>query len=417
MTGPYLEWDLLTLNRMRRSLLSLFILPLVTPLFANALPSYCYSETVHEIQRPYAGQKGTFSYRYGSGSEILPDDKVVVFIPGGPGQTSLDMSIALPSEFKLVRIDPRGVGCNENSALENADFNSETLARDVLAVVRDLKLKNYMLQGISYGTIVATMAASLAAEEKVPAPSAVVLEGVIGRAFHNQEYIQGYLDAWARVKTKISAEVLNLFRKTSLPFGFTSEQWAAWLSSSLIYGELPDSDEYILTELPNLDSGHGEDARKFLRNRIARGIAEPSPAKTKLYRQIACREFVPDVRDVKFDFDLVGGELVATDKNLCSGLQLDRPFDSERYQISSPIYYFSGALDPATPLPQAQWHFDSQQGEAKTWVIVEKGGHQALSANLSDCSNDIWRAIGENDSKKMREVLKTCALKTQVRGK
>lgn len=387
----------------------------MTPMIAQALPGYCDSQSVHQIQRPYAkgaAAKPSFIYRYSLGSEIRPNDPVVIFIPGGPGQTSMDMSIAIPSEFQLVRIDPRGVGCNEVSDLSDEDFNSEVLARDVLAVVRDLKLKKYIIHGISYGTIVATMAASLAESEGTPPPSAVVLEGVIGRAFQPGEYIQAYFDRWAQIKTSVSPEVLDLFKRTPLPFGLSSQEWAAWISSNLIFGILPDGENYLLSELANLEVQHIEQ-QKFFRNRVVRAVVAPSEAKTRLYRQIACREMVPDVRDVKYDFDFIGGNLTATDKNLCSGLTLDRGFDAKKYPVKSPLYYFSGDLDPVTPPAQARYHFDSQTGP-RTLLTVHQGGHQPLSVNMGDCSPEIWRALATGITSRVITSLKDCSLTTQV---
>ena len=393
-----------------------FFLTATLPLVSQALPSYCNSETVHEITRPYANSSGTFTYRYSIGSEVQPNDPVVIFVPGGPGQTSMDMSIAIPNEFILVRTDPRGVGCNEVDGLTDEDFNSEVLARDVLAIVRDLKLKKYMIHGISYGTIVATMAASLAESENTLPPSTLVLEGVIGKAFQPGEYSEGYFQNWKNVKPLISDSILNLFNYSPLPFGLSSQEWAAWISSNLIYGILPSGDNYLLNEISNLDGNHSLAEKRAFKNRVLRAIAPPTPAKTRIYQQIACREMVPDVHDVKFDFDFINGDLVATDRNLCTGLSLDRPFDAKKYPVKSPIYYFTGDTDPVTPLYQAQYHFDSQSAH-RSWVVVSKGGHQALSANLADCSRDVWMALYRGSDQMVSDALRTCAAPTRTERK
>jgi surfactin synthase thioesterase subunit len=53
----------------------------------------------------------------------------------------------------------------------------------VLAIVEELRLDDYMLYGISYGTLLATLVASRAEERGLPLPKAIVLEGVLGMAF------------------------------------------------------------------------------------------------------------------------------------------------------------------------------------------------------------------------------------------
>ncbi|MCB9073880.1 MAG: alpha/beta hydrolase [Bdellovibrionaceae bacterium] len=381
-----------------------------------ALPNYCNSEVVHQIQRPYAKGKKTFSYRYSVRDDINTEENenVVVFVPGGPGQTSMDMLIALPNDFRLVRIDPRGVGCNENVALTDEDFTSEILAQDILAVVRDLHLKKYILHGISYGTVVATMVASLAESQKTVLPQAVVLEGVIGNAYGPDEYYKGYLSVWNRIKPQLPINIQHMLIQEPLPLGLSSKEWAAWITSNLIYGVLPQGDDAAVTQLLRLNAiqKSANDKEKLL-SLIQHFIAPPTAGRTQIYTQITCRELVPDVRDVKFDFDLKGGDIVISNQNLCRNIKMDHPFDSKRYPVKSPIYYFSGEHDPVTPISQAQYHFNNQTG-TRTWVQVSKGGHPALSVNLADCSPQVWQAIAENSSDKFKTAMQSCAARTSI---
>jgi pimeloyl-ACP methyl ester carboxylesterase len=397
----------------------------VTPLFfiwvilaagsaGASLPGHCRSSTVHVIERPVGSDStATFPYRYsvseGDGSAVA----TIIFIPGGPGQTSMDAALSIPGEFSVVRTDPRGMGCNEFDGFQPQHLSSQAIAEDVLALIRDLKPKRYFLYGISYGTVVATLVTAQAEREGLTLPQAVVLEGTIGRAFRADEYARGYFERWKDVKSNLDASTRDELTR-EIPFGLSSKEWAAWLSSILIYGTLPSGVDYASDELSALSS---VDRRESLGMRVRRMVLPPTEAKKKIYREIICRELVPDVRDVKFDFDFLSGELVDTDQRLCSGIPFNRPYNSADHKSSVPLFYFSGDRDPVTPRFQVETHFQGQTAP-RLWIELADGGHQALAANLADCSDGLWRAIGEVSETKLRTSLKSCANgeKISIRG-
>lgn len=383
---------------------------------AGAEGGYCGNESVQKIERPFFAKNpaaGKFTYKFSYIKRDDPDATVLIFIPGGPGQTSMDMGLSLPDEFAVVRTDPRSVGCNQVE-FPAESLTSEELARDVLAIVREIKPKRYILHGISYGTVVATMAAALAAEENVAPPMAVVLEGTMGRVYSADEYVKTYLKGWSDLKQKLPNAILKQFQGPKFPLGFTSKEWAAWVSSMLIYGITPAGDNLLKENLLRLNPALNDGERQSLIAQLKRVQALPTPEKIKLYSEIICRELVPDVRDVKFDFDFVNGDLVASSDRLCGKIPLSRPYDSAAYQIKAPIYYFSGNLDPATPPAHANYHFENQKGP-KTLISVMNGGHQALSGNLMDCANEVWRAIEKNES--LLSALSKCAQKDHIKIK
>lgn len=373
------------------------------------LPHRCLGENAHSIPRDH------FVYRYTMSEGTDPSAPTVIFIPGGPGQTSTDAPLSIPGEFSLIRTDPRGVGCNQSDTLTDADLTSEQIAKDILAIVRDRHLTRYILHGISYGTVVATMAAALAPAEHTPPPLAVVLEGTIGRAFHAGEYDKGYISRWQKLRAQIPARLLSELSQANLPLGISSRQMASWISAMTIFGEVPTGVDYGLFQLQRLDQVHeNPDDADNLRGLIRTLTAPPSAARLRLYRDITCHELVPDMRDVVYDFDLKNGELVDSGLRLCDGEALDRPFDAGNYPVSAPIYYFSGREDPATPPFQARYHFETQKAQ-RTLVSIANGGHQALSNTLGDCVTPIWRAIAHNDSDEFDSALKSCSLGSQAR--
>lgn len=108
---------------------------------------------------------GTFPYRYElSFVNKDPEATTAVYLPGGPGGGSIGETARFQENFptmNLVLIDPRGVGCNFQGpdGFKLRQLSTEEHARDVLDVIKQLKLKNFIIYGISYGTVVGTKVA------------------------------------------------------------------------------------------------------------------------------------------------------------------------------------------------------------------------------------------------------------------
>ncbi len=391
---------------------------------AQNLPRYCSSEAVREVSRPHYsdGRSGVMKLRYGYADREDPNSPVIIFVPGGPGQTSMDAPLSYPSQVSTVRTDPRGVGCNESDSIPTDSLSSEAIAKDILAIVRDLKPKRYFIHAISYGTIPATIAAARAKAENTQLPEAVILEGTIGKAFQPDEYVSNYLTQWKKLKASLPADVVKQISSNPLPFGLSSRDFATWIAAILPFGTLPgDLDtSYARSELMKLSSSASKDEREALLARIKKTLTPPTAAKTRLYKEIACREFVPDVRDVKYDFTWENGDLGIANTSLCDGKKFDREYDSAQYQIPVPVYYFAGDADPITPTAQWKAHFDGQQGQ-KLATTVTGGGHPALSVNMSDCSQQVWDSIlqhpeFEGSEARLKAITAKCAMQTQVRS-
>ncbi len=377
--------------------------------FSKTLPSYCYSKVVKIIQRPVAeGSQSLFDYRYSVSPGSNPDLPVVIFVPGGPGQTSMEMPFGIPTEFTLIRTDPRSMGCNSGAAFPDEGLSSKMIAEDLLALIQDLSPRNYILYGISYGTMVATMVANLAEKSNVTPPTALVLEGTIGRAFKEGEYFKDTLNRWRWLKGSLSPEVQEILDKSEVPLGVSSKQWAAWLSTALIHGVLPSGGDYAIDELMLLDPSQPDSYRQGLQFRVKKMSEPPSPDRVRIYKNIACQEIASDIRDIKYDFDWQNGNLIVTDDRFCDGIPFQKRFDAKQYPVTIPIYYFIGDLDPVTPGFQSDYHFESQKGP-RYRINVANGGHNSFATNLADCAGSIWMAIGTNNESLLTEGLSKCA--------
>lgn len=374
------------------------------------LPSACRGDTVRTVAVETGGR--LFAYRYAYRPAEDPDMPVVFNIPGGPGQGSIGMPLSVPYEFGIVRTDPLGAGCNANAALSADALDSEALAAAVLAVVRDLHPRRYVLYGASYGTVVATIAASKARDAGLPDPVAVVLEAVIGRAYRPEESQQGFLAGWTRLKKRLPPGAVRVLSQDPPPLGVAPEIWGGWIQQLLLYGASPGGgDGFAVDALSKLDPAAPEEGRQLVLDML-RQFAQPADAAhVALYRSIVCREIDGATRGQQTDVALRGGELVPLDPGFCGGSSMTRPFDAARYPVSAPIFYFSGGEDPATPEFQTRCHYESQRSAAKTWVSVPTGGHLSLTDNLMDCQDALWKDIAATGGSRFPALLRTCGVR------
>ena len=375
---------------------------------------------------PEVSGSPTFRYAFQWVVAAEPGFPTVILLPGGPGECAIQKGVPgdLPKGFGLIRTDPRGLGCNFTGELIPRDsISTRNLALDVLGIVNHLWLKHYYLYGVSYGTELATVAAGLAEAGAASKPDAVILEGVLGRAFRPNEVFDGFVERWTQIRAEVAPSVREKLDSLSANhglLGLPAEEWPSAIANLMLIGAGPQLGDLAKFYLAKLSDDATEKDRTELRSTIhAFGSqnGNPKPQAQALYREIACRELASEVfastQDLAFVFDR--GRLLPVRGELCAGIPLDRPYDSAEWPTSAPIYYFEGAHDPSTPLKQALYHFETQTRSRRTFVTVPEGGHIDFLYGLKDCSGAIWSAIAANDGS-LEAALSTCKLRTELRS-
>ena len=115
---------------------------------------------------PEQADSPTFGYSYKVFPGTDPNAATIVFLPGGPGGTSISVERDedhAPASYTLIATDPRGVGCNAAPSSDyypDEFYSSLHFADDVIAIIEREKLDNYLIYGVSYGTQLATMVAT-----------------------------------------------------------------------------------------------------------------------------------------------------------------------------------------------------------------------------------------------------------------
>jgi pimeloyl-ACP methyl ester carboxylesterase len=389
-------------------------------------PRDCFRPDVSRIELPiYSDRPGSATFIYRWQRKLKNPDSatpIIVYVPGGPGGTSMDFSpenpffdfiaitFGLPKSYDIILTDPRGRGCNRDKAnpLPDDAFQSAYLADDILAMIRHLHLQNYILMGHSYGSMLATEIAARAGRGEAAIPRAVVISGIVGKAFAPFEQENAFELEWSLVRAKLPADIAAQFPRTlaeirfspSAPFGASGEAWFVYIKSQLTQGEVWIGGKRLLPSLQEQLTGafSGDtDKRNKLLEAVKASLANSSDlGNSPIFLQIGCRELFS-----KQDEDC---------RN--RGIKADRPFDSASWQVPAPIYYVQGEHDPNTPPSGARYHYLHQQSPSRTLISVPSAGHGVMGA-LMECKDVFWQSI-LNGGVDLQQSLNTCTVKPKV---
>lgn len=402
---------------MKKYVLCLFALIAGFAFAEDPAPPQCDPTGLCMILRPVhdnAGKPNSIPYhfRYRAAQNGAP---TVVYIPGGPGATSTEYADRdlghLPPEFGMILTDPRFTGTNQiaiRSEFTNA-IHSLAVAEDILAALRSLGVRDYILWGTSYGTIPATIAASIAKDFQ---PRAVILDGTVGRAMKFSEYHASFQKIWKHYKSQIDPETLRLFENRVQDFIerklFTAAQFGSLLQLLIL---TPTNREDGSNQLFSIINGIAHGDEKELLSPLQEAVKDTSLSDFESERHdsfheiITCNEVSADD-----DFDSLydGKNFFFKANGTCKGFDHRTPYDSKNYQIQSPIYYTQGELDPATPKTQTLYHFDHQTSAAAKFIIeVPNGEHSPLDADLKACDPAFWQSLAR-DPKAGAQALQPC---------
>jgi fermentation-respiration switch protein FrsA (DUF1100 family) len=117
---------------------------------------------------------------------------------------------------------------------------------------------------------------------------------------------------------------------------------------------------------------------------------------------------------------IVDGKLVASGDDRCLARKLPfEPYDSARFPLLSPIFYFQGENDPAVPIRKARHHYDNQKLTSRAFVTVPGGGHGPMSINLQSlgCTPALWHAIDRLDALAFSTAVALCPAGLTLEGR
>jgi pimeloyl-ACP methyl ester carboxylesterase len=386
------------------------------------LAPQCKTDEIVAVTRPRnskspSGETFTYRVRFKKPRAGLP---TVVHLPGGPGLPSIaaDTPSWLPEGYGLVETDPRGVGCNpvKLQGDEATFFRTEEITKDVVAAIGELKLDAYLLHGHSYGTVLATHVADALAKSRLPKPAAVVLEGVLGRAFTEEWMGQSYVDQWNIHKKTLPPAVLETLRADE-PLGIEPKVWGNFFMMVTSQFGAQATDNALMLLAPDA-AGKTDPAKvEQLRQAVTTlgGITPTEGAGHTLQRFVACRELSRDIPDDNVDVILKDGEIAKSPDagSLCTGLSMEEPFHVKDHLYPFRTYYVLGGNDPATPLWQGKLHFDTLKTADRVEIVVQGSGHVILSGPLKACGPTLMAAAYRGAG--FGEALGTCNAAIETR--
>ncbi len=353
-------------------------------------------------------ERGTFSYKFRK-FEGKANRPTIVYLAGGPGAILSDnydsVRTSISQRSPVVLFDARGVGVNAvHKEIYGKEFyKSKYLARDVIEVLSALNIKDYILYGSSYGTMLASITADMIEKTKtIPSPRAVVVEGVLGRFIRTREEAKGsFIDLWKVVLKTLNEDTKN-FLKQEFPYGesISRVEIGTFISNLLAY------DIVLLKTM--LEYG---DAGKGIRDLVKECGTDPV-ANSEIFKTIACQEIL-DI-DPPFFFNLTK-DLTLEDvrfPSYCENLPVTDAFDAKKYRITSPLYYLQGELDPATPVWQAEYHRDNILAANHIYFNVVPNAAHSVLGKLSRCKEEIWDKIASNES--IENVISWCIQPSQL---
>lgn len=150
----------------------------------------------------------------------------ILVMTGGPGETLIGEK---PSAYgslpvDIIQTDYRGLGYNsyENETLPFDFFTSEKIASDLVQVILNEGVdKKWILYGVSYGTVIATILSSKLEQLKIY-PYLVLLNSQVGQASTGNKYYQNFSRKWEAVRESLDPKARQAMNSMhgAKPFGY-----------------------------------------------------------------------------------------------------------------------------------------------------------------------------------------------------
>ncbi len=339
-----------------------------------------YTEVPMDYSDPSKGTTPVYAYFAG---DYNPQRDTVLYFTGGPGQTAHWQPIKVDVNFNLLIMEQRGIGCSRPDKIENylsrSFYSSLNVAKDAEMLRQKLKIPKITVYGISYGTIPATIYASLFPQHT----RAAIMEGTVlagesalWEAPHRRKLLQNMLDT-------LPADVKTILKRVSVENPIPD----TWLSM-MARQELMSNDGLVKLRASLMKLRNPQDYSEFVRyvsDMIAPPQFEPHPlfiSNEIPYFMISCQEMGLGQPGVADKYSLIDGSTLvpAADESFykdCQklGVKTGQIYSALQYPVTVPVTYFQGTDDSATTAPLAIKHYKSVAKGTAQMLLLRKGGH------------------------------------------
>jgi proline iminopeptidase len=339
-----------------------------------------YTEVPLDYSEP--NSETTSVYAYFSGG-FDPNRPTLLYFTGGPGQTAHWPPFQSKLNFNVLVMEQRGIGCskpmNFQQYLSPDYYSSVAVARDALQIIQKLQISRVSAYGVSYGTVPATIFASLFPDST----EALVLEGTVfsgdaslWSAPHRRKILQRMLDT-------LPAEIKEKLNQITQTKDIPPTWFSVMARNRLMFNDGVKDFRDTLMDL--MDEEKFKHFLQMTKDFFEPMTVEPHPLFVQNdipYFMISCQEFSLGKSTVSTAEALESGSqlvpiLDRESQSKCKklGLKSNRVFSAENYPVQVPVTYFQGNHDSATTAPGAIRHFKTVPQKFSQILILKRGGH------------------------------------------
>lgn len=366
-----------------------------SPSYPDGRPS---GECVKKVDRQHltaAGLgeiQGEMQYRLYKADPPVSPTKTIIQLCGGPSACLTGRGVGLqpntPPGYDVIIFDYPGLGENAKGVPEKF-LNAEGAAKLTEAVVRSAGLQDYVLSGVSFGTQVATIAASrLGHSTYAHKPKSVLLDSPVGPSKPWRgagEYTEQMSNP--EEKAKFTAAYENTARAIGARHRVMLDMW--------LYMKRPEFQKAFVVASPR-------DRIACLSEWSTQNASEPIDAELKK----ALMELSRYMKRSMCDFN----------------------YDPKHHPIPRPIpiTYLSGARDMVTPTSAAAAHANAQTETSRSISVFPNGSHGDFSMGAFGCSCDrnVWNSLFTSSKSvkfdtqptSLKQSLPTCQPQNDVSG-
>lgn len=328
-----------------------------------------------------------------------PRRGTILYLCGGPG-SSCPPRLPNPGleGYDTITVDYLGIGDNRMLS-QPQQMSADSQGKMVAALLDHLERKDILLVGASYGTAVATVAASKYThlEKQKSKLQGVFITGVVGpslNAVYGPEFLSNAQRAWTELSSSEQKNFIKIYDQTS---------------KNMNEKQRRDLDNHLTQWLTSGATKAAEILKSFMKypklhvkESVTDDVVTPESIEALWQIRASGCELLEKISDFKQQ-KVFGDKVqlrIPVSPETCRCRLLPSKWDPNIYQIKDiPVIYLNGGEDPNTPLTGAIKHFEGQKQVSRKILLIDRsGGHSIfVEEKLGNCLSRFLNHLTAND--------------------